>query len=528
MIEMHNYDKLEGDYLVTYSPHVPPYELHALPDGVSAQQIYPKEHESEFWDLDEPVYNRPEDERPKIIDISEIDDVLQSYPDLNKTQSSLTVSTNPNMMYDDWSAMHSFKPTEEDDSDLSEEEPIILSEEQPQLCADPKLSVDEIVNYGSAFAIFKQKSLLNVYRPSQINDNQWNEIVTEAKQIDLMQLATEDQDTWNCYPTNFTIGYWKKFFSDGKKYSLKLPNGSTVIIDTIYEFEDLVYDHCIENPILIRTDTLDGGGRRKGRKRKGKRRPRKGKGRGHMDCSPGNVYEISALLVTSATGSIDTVIALNNPQQILAGVTAVGAQDLADNWDAYSVKRVSMSTQMTSPLTARQGQWTLIVDHDSPPPTTTITQSLMLTYTKKRTYSAQGAPRWSVTPRKLSQAIYYSAPAADPEPATIVQKGKYDWATPPSNGFMYVKLTGGPASTTIGTIYIRVHVTAWYKRRQSLTAIPESMPIPMLPPSPQEKEPNEEDNPKIKIVEEVLDSSEEEDKRIQKVRRAQLSTRRRI
>jgi len=525
MINMHNYDKSQGDYTVTYSPYVEPFNLCVIPDGISAQQVYPKTHESSFWDIDEQICFKPKDDLSLKEHLPDPDDVLQSYPDLEESKPIQTKPNQHKVYNDSWSAMHSLDH-EDEDSELSIDAHVFddkVTTEKPYAQTRNDL---EISQEGAAFAIFKQRSLLNTLRPAGISDSGWAEFLDESPQLDLYALSQEDQDTWTCYPTNFTIGYWKKFFTDGKKYSLKLPNGSTVTIDTLDEFEDLVYDHHIEHPLLIRTDTLDGGGRRKGRKRKGKRRPRRGKGKGHPDCSPGNVYEISALLVTSATGTIDTVIALNNPQQILTGVTAIGAQDLADNWDAYSVKRVSMSTQMTAPITARQGQWTLIIDHDSPPPTTTLTQSLMLTYTKKRTYSAQGAPRWSTTPRKLSQAIYYSAPAADPEPATIVEKGKYDWATPPSNGFMYIKLTGGPASTTIGTIYIRVHVTAWYKRRQSLTAIPESMPIPMLPPTPHDEDQLEE-NPRTKIVEEVLESSEEEEeRRVSKIKRAQLNVKR--
>lgn len=215
------------------------------------------------------------------------------------------------------------------------------------------------------------------------------------------------------------------------------------------------------------------GGKKKGKKFKGKR-PKMPK-----DCSPGNVYESSALMVTDATGALNIVIALNNPQQIFSGVTATGAQDLANNWDAYSVERVSMSTQIRAPITARQGEWNLICDHDSSPPVTAITQNLLLTYTNKRSYSSQASPRWSVVPRKLSQCEYISGIGADPEPAVIVQKGKYDWNTPPSNGFMYVKLIGGPASTNIGTIYVRVHVTAWYKRRLAVT-MPRIANVPLL------------------------------------------------
>lgn len=271
------------------------------------------------------------------------------------------------------------------------------------------------------------------------------------------------------------------FVSNGKPYSML----SEVPLGQIATYQPL----------------LCGGGR--GKKKKGKplnrrRRPpgnqTPGRSPQTMDCSPGNVYESSALMVTDATGALNIVIALNNPQQIFTGVTATGAQDLANNWDAYSVERVSMSTQIRAPITARQGEWNLICDHDSSPPSTAITQNLLLTYTDKRSYSSQASPRWSVVPRKLSQCEYISAPAADPEPAVIVSKGKYDWNTPPANGFMYVKLIGGPPSTNIGTIYVRVHVTAWYKRRLAVAVPVPSFVCPML----EEEDSSEESNEKVK------------------------------
>jgi len=249
-------------------------------------------------------------------------------------------------------------------------------------------------------------------------------------------------------------------------------------------------EECPPGMLATRQCVLAGGKRpnkQVGKEKRRSKRPnqRRRNKRKHMDCSPGNVYESSALLTTSSTGTIDLLIALNNPQQIFPSTQAIGAQDLADNWDAYSVERVSMSTQMLAPLTARQGEWTVVVDHDSPPPTTTLTQALMLTYTRKRTWSSEASPHWSVSPNKISQAEYISGIGADPEPAVIIQKGKYDWKTPPANGFMYVKLAGGPSSTVVGTIYVRVHVTAWFKRRLALTLKPaRSLPAPNLPPSP--------------------------------------------
>jgi len=279
---------------------------------------------------------------------------------------------------------------------------------------------------------------------------------------------------------------------------VRTETGIELPLDTWDTYVHMCYTRNIVMPLgFSKNGPIVGGykGKRGRGKGKGKARKRRGKGKKHMDCSDGNVYESSALMVTDATGALNIVIALNNPQQIFAGVTATGAQDLASNWDAYSVERVSMSTQIRAPINARQGEWNLICDHDSSPPSTAITQNLLLTYTSKRTYSSQAAPRWSVVPRKLSQCEYISAVGADPEPAVIVQKGKYDWNTPPSNGFMYVKLIGGPASTNIGTIYVRVHVKAWYKRRLA-TAIGPMMNVPLL----EEPECEEESSSEEKII----------------------------
>lgn len=273
-------------------------------------------------------------------------------------------------------------------------------------------------------------------------------------------------------------------------------SGVRIICRTLHELLQLNERKIINmSRVSFGPDTAIVGGVRSVKRTKAKPKSRKRKVRKlrTMDCSPGNVYESSALMVTDASGALNIVIALNNPQQIFNGVTATGAQDLANNWDAYSVERVSMSTQIRAPITARQGEWNLICDHDSSPPTTAITQNLLLTYTDKRSYSSQAAPRWSVVPRKLSQCEYISAPAADPEPAVIVSKGKYDWNTPPANGFMYVKLVGGPASTNIGTIYVRVHVTAWYKRRLAVAVPSPSFVCPML-----QEEDSSEESEKVK------------------------------
>ena len=493
MINMSKYDMNEMAYKVTYNKSIEPFD------------VVVQQPESSY------TINCKSKVEPYVVDVKEEPKQISdsSLTARNSEHLKEIALADPRLNYRDrheadfWNLDDQPEPAKQHDI-------ITRSSMLPDMDIDSENTA--LLGMGSmaarVYSAAKMIKLLGIYRPMHIPDEDWQEFEDECISGNLNSLADEDQMEWECYPTKFTIGYWSKFFDGTKKYTLKLPNGSSLIVDTLEDFEDLVFEHHIENPILIRTETLDGGGRRKGRKRKGKRRPKRKRGNHHPDCSPGNVYEISALLTTSASGTIDTIIALNNPQQILAGTTAIGAQDLADNWDAYSVKRVSMSTQIIAPLSARQGEWTLIVDHDSPPPTTTINQALMLTYTNKRTYSSQASPRWSVTPRKLSQALYISAPAADPEPATIVQKGKYDWATPPANGFMYIKLTGGPASTTIGTMYIRVHVTAWYKRRQSLTAVPDSLPIPLLPSGPEENLPQEVQKAPIVYEEEESESEE--------------------
>jgi hypothetical protein len=263
-------------------------------------------------------------------------------------------------------------------------------------------------------------------------------------------------------------------------------------------------EECPSNSLITKVPCLVGGNppkRRRGVNRKQKRpKPRMSEQSlnsvsNDRDCAPGNVYETTANLTTDISGQINLVIAMNNPTQMLPSVTATGAQDLANNWDAYSVERIVLKTQISAPIIARQGSWNLAADHDSSPPTTAITQALLNTYTKKKQYSSTASPSWSIVPKKLTQAEYISAVGADPEPAVIVSKGKYDWNTPPANGFIYVKLTGGPASTTIGTIYIRSYVTCWFKRRLALTVLP-SMDPPQLP-NP-EIETEEEDVPLVK------------------------------
>jgi len=271
-------------------------------------------------------------------------------------------------------------------------------------------------------------------------------------------------------------------------------------VDTEKEYVDCCRKHGFALELRYSKDAPINGGYREKKKTKKRKVVKRKKVIKHKDCSPGNIYESSALLVTSATGTIDLVIALNNPQQIFPATTATGAQDLANNWDAYSVSRVSMSTQITSSLTERTGQWIVVCDHDSPPPTTTQSNALLLTHTCKRKWSAQGEPWMSITPRKLTQAEYVSGIGADPEPAVILEQGKYDWNTPPANGFMYLKLSGGPVSTTIGTVYVRVHVTAWYKRRLALTSNHELLPLPMPIGEEDQEEMDKKKEPFKKVV----------------------------
>lgn len=258
-----------------------------------------------------------------------------------------------------------------------------------------------------------------------------------------------------------------------------------------------VYDNISDCPttgLTVFHPLMVGGNpdkKKRNYKKKNNRRRRANPKKRYPDCSPGNVYETTANLTTNGSGDINLLVALNNPTQILAGVTATGAQDLADNWDAYSVEKVVMKTQILAPIVARQGQWNLFVDHDSSPPTVSVSQALCNTYRDRRIFSSQAQPSWSVVPRKLTQAEYISGIGADAEPAVIVSKGKYDWNTPPANGFMYIKLSNGPISTTIGTINVRVYVTTWFKRRLAL-ADP-GIAVPYLLPPPEDSSDEEEE-----------------------------------
>jgi hypothetical protein len=225
---------------------------------------------------------------------------------------------------------------------------------------------------------------------------------------------------------------------------------------------------------LHRFDPLKGGHKGKKKNNMKKRKGNRNKVAKGAHSSGGNprpvrddeyalYYEFP--LTTTAAGALDINSCTNSPTQAinLAG-TYDKAAEISRISEGYSVHEHYVHIDQIAPMVQRSGYFLFAYDPDSVPPTTSQTERVVQQFGyRKKCNAGDKVIDFMVKPKKLS-AGEWTPLGADPSIAVVREKGIYDWGSPMSNGYTYIKYIGGPASTNIGTLKIWAFYKIHYPR----------------------------------------------------------------